>query len=108
MYTQLLSGNGNLIAPTEAHYGKHVYHIYAIRVKNRDGLIAKLGEKEIGTNIHYPVPVHLQQAYSSMGLREGSFPVAERCASEFVSLPMFPELSAEQIKYVCDEVTRAL
>ena len=108
MYTQLLSGNGNLIAPTEADYGKHVYHIYAIRVKNRDGLIAKLGEKEIGTNIHYPVPVHLQEAYSSMGLREGSFPVAERCASEFVSLPMFPELSAEQIKYVCDEVTRAL
>ena len=108
MYTQLLSGNGNLIAPTEADYGKHVYHIYAIRVKNRDGLIAKLGEKEIGTNIHYPVPVHLQQAYSSMGLREGSFPVAEHCASEFVSLPMFPELSSEQIKYVCDEVTRAL
>ena len=108
MYTQLLSGNGNLIAPTEADYGKHVYHIYAIRVKNRDGLIAKLGEKEIGTNIHYPVPVHLQQAYSAMGLREGSFPVAERCASEFVSLPMFPELSSEQIKYVCDEVTRAL
>jgi dTDP-4-amino-4,6-dideoxygalactose transaminase len=108
MYAQLLSGNGNLIAPTEAHYGKHVYHIYAIRVKNRDGLIAKLGEKEIGTNIHYPVPVHLQQAYSSMGLREGSFPVAERCASEFVSLPMFPELSAEQIAFVADEVKKNL
>jgi dTDP-4-amino-4,6-dideoxygalactose transaminase len=107
-YTQLLSGNGSVIVPSEAGYGKHVYHIYAIRVKNRDGLIAKLGEKEIGTNIHYPVPVHLQQAYSSMGLREGSFPVAERCAAEFVSLPMFAELSSEQIGFVADEVKKNL
>jgi dTDP-4-amino-4,6-dideoxygalactose transaminase len=73
-------------------------------VKDRDGLIAKLGEKEIGTNIHYPVPVHLQQAYSSMGLREGSFPVAERCAVEFVSLPMYPELAADQVAFVAGEV----
>ena len=107
-YTQLLSGNGSVIVPSEAGYGKHVYHIYAIRVKNRDDLIAKLGEKEIGTNIHYPVPVHLQQAYSSMGLREGSFPVAERCAAEFVSLPMFAELSSEQIGFVADEVKKNL
>jgi dTDP-4-amino-4,6-dideoxygalactose transaminase len=103
-YTQLLSGNGSMIGPSEADYGKHVYHVYAIRVKDRDGLIAKLGEKEIGTNIHYPVPVHLQQAYSSMGLREGSFPVAERCAVEFVSLPMYPELAADQVAFVAGEV----
>jgi dTDP-4-amino-4,6-dideoxygalactose transaminase len=107
-YTELLSGNGSMIVPFETGYGKHVYHIYAIRLKDRDGLIAKLGEKEIGTNIHYPVPVHLQQAYISMGLREGSFPVAERCAAEFVSLPMYPELTADQVKYVCDEIARLL
>jgi len=106
LYNESLKGTPGVILPQEVDYAKHVYHIYAIRVKERDALISKLGEKEIGTNIHYPVPVHLQQAYSSMGLREGSFPAAERCAAEFVSLPMFPELTAEQIRYVSDEVKK--
>jgi len=104
LYNQLLSGTQEIIIPTEMDYARHVYHVYALRVKNRDALIAALGEKGIGTNVHYPVPVHLQNAYASMGLKEGTYPVAEKCASEFISLPMFAELTEEQISYVAEQV----
>ena len=104
IYNQLFAGFGSVVTPVEMDYGKHVYHVYALRVKNRDGLISALAEKGIGTNIHYPVPIHLQDAYSFLGLKKGSFPVAEKCASEFVSLPMFAELTGEQIQYVADAV----
>jgi dTDP-4-amino-4,6-dideoxygalactose transaminase len=108
LYNKLLTGIDKAILPTELAYGKHVYHVYAIRLKNRDNLISALGEKGIGTNIHYPVPVHLQNAYEFLGIKQGAYPVAERCASEFVSLPMFAELSEEQIGYVCDEVKKVI
>jgi dTDP-4-amino-4,6-dideoxygalactose transaminase len=84
------------------HYSHHVYHIFAIRVPNPQEFIAALGDQGIGCGIHYPVPVHLQAAYASMGLGKGSFPVAERCAVELVSLPMYAELKDEQISYVAD------
>jgi dTDP-4-amino-4,6-dideoxygalactose transaminase len=106
LYDTFLDGAKGIIAPKEMPYAKHVYHIYAVRVQNRDAVIAALGEKGIGTNIHYPVPIHLQDAYSFLGLKAGTCPVAEKCASEFVSLPMFPELSAEQIEYVCSELRK--
>ena len=96
IYNQLFAGFGSVVTPIEMDYGKHVYHVYALRVKNRDGLISALAEKGIGTNIHYPVPVHLQDAYSFLGLKKGSFPVAEQCAAEFVSLPMFAELTGSR------------
>jgi dTDP-4-amino-4,6-dideoxygalactose transaminase len=106
-YGKFLSGAvDNVILPAEADYAEHVYHIYAIRVKDRDALMAGLGEKGIATGIHYPVPLHLTGAYRSLGYREGDFPVAERCAGEFVSLPMFPELSEEQIGYVAETIKR--
>jgi dTDP-4-amino-4,6-dideoxygalactose transaminase len=106
LYDELLRSVTGVVAPKEAGYGKHVYHIYAVRVPNRDALIASLAEKEIYCGIHYPIPVHLLDAYKSLNLREGSFPVAEKCASEFVSLPMFPELSAGQIERVVEEFKR--
>ena len=90
--------------PTEAGYGKHVYHIYAIRVADRDRLIAALAKKDIHCGIHYPIPVHLLDAYKSLDLGEGSFPVAEKSATEFVSLPMFAELTREQISQVTTEL----
>ena len=108
LYNELLSDVDGIITPHEADYAKHVYHIYAIRVKNRDELIEKLAEKEIFCGIHYPVPLHLQEAYSFLGLSKGSFPVAEKCAAEFVSLPMFPELTEAQIKYTTDEIKKLL
>ncbi len=74
IYNEFFAGFGSVVTPTEMDYGKHVYHVYALRVKNRDGLIGALGEKGIGTNIHYPVPVHLQNAYSFLGLKQGSLP----------------------------------
>jgi dTDP-4-amino-4,6-dideoxygalactose transaminase len=104
LYTQALAGVKGVTTPTEAAWAKHVFHVYAIRAANPGALISALGEKEIGTNIHYPLPVHLQEAYASLGLGKGSFPVAERCAAEFVSLPMFPELTPEQINFVAGEV----
>lgn len=96
-------GNG-IILPLEAPYAKHVYHIYAIRTANRDALIDALAQKNIYCGIHYPVPLHLQEAYGFLQLNEGSFPVTEKCAQEIVSLPMFAELSRQQIEYVCQEI----
>jgi dTDP-4-amino-4,6-dideoxygalactose transaminase len=67
-----------------------------------------LAEKGIGSGVHYPLPVHLQEAYRSLGYRVGSFPVAERCAMEFVSLPMFPELAPAQVEIVVEAVKEAI
>ena len=84
-----------------------MYHIYGIRVQNRDALISALAEKDIFCGIHYPVPVHLQDAYASLMLAEGSFPVAEKCAKEYVSLPMFSELTKDQIDTVVKRMIEA-
>jgi len=100
IYREQLSGVDGVILPTEMDYAQHIYHIYAVRVRNRDAFMASLTENGIGCGIHYPVPVHLQQAYNFMGMKKGKFPVAEKCADEVVSLPMFPELTKEQIEYV--------
>ncbi|CAN5658848.1 DegT/DnrJ/EryC1/StrS family aminotransferase [soil metagenome] len=101
-YERLLSEVEEIITPDVQPYAKHVFHIYAVRVQRRDEVIAFLEENGIGCAVHYPVPVHLQEAYSSLGYGEGSFPVAERAASEFLSLPMFPELTSEQVALVAD------
>jgi dTDP-4-amino-4,6-dideoxygalactose transaminase len=107
-YSRDLQEIGELTTPVCAPWAQHVYHVYAIRVKNRDDLIRTLADRGIGTGIHYPVPIHLQKAYLGLGRRQGAFPVAERCASEFVSLPMFPELSSEQIGYVVEAIKEAV
>jgi len=104
IYDELIAEVDGVITPSQADYSKHVYHIYAIRVQNRDALINALTEKDIHCGIHYPVPVHLQEAYQSLRLRKGSFPVAEKCAEELVSLPMFPELTREQIEHVAKQI----
>jgi len=107
LYSELLQGVKGIILPTEADYARHVYHLYAIRVKERDQLISQLAERQIFCGIHYPIPLHLQKAYESLGFPTGRFPVAEQCASEFVSLPMYPELTDDQIAYV-SETLKAL
>lgn len=103
-YTNGLSPIKDIILPREESYAKHVYHIYAIRVKDRDNLISYLKDKGISCGIHYPIPIHLQEAYSFMNLKKGSFPVSEACATEFVSLPIYPELSEQQVSYVIDSI----
>jgi dTDP-4-amino-4,6-dideoxygalactose transaminase len=107
-YDELLRDVPGVIVPVEAPYAKHVYHIYAIRVADRDRLIASLAEKDIHCGIHYPIPVHLLDAYKSLNLGVGSFPVAEKSAAEFVSLPMFAELTQEQIETVGKEIRSEL
>jgi dTDP-4-amino-4,6-dideoxygalactose transaminase len=104
LYDQLLGETEEIITPCEGPHNRHVYHIYAVRVKERNQILQALAERGISCAIHYPIPVHLQEAYQFLGHTEGSFPVAERCAEEFLSLPMFPELTTEQIHSVADEL----
>jgi len=99
---------GGLLTPVQASWARHVYHVYAIRVSNRDEVIKCLADRGIGTGIHYPVPVHLQEAYRSLGYKRGDFPVAERCAAQFVSLPMYPELTEAHLETVIDGVRDAV
>lgn len=103
-YTELLAGEEHVITPFESPDGTHVYHVYAIRVRDRDAILKAMGDRGIGCGIHYPVPIHLQEAYRSLGYGPGSFPIAEKCANEFLSLPMFPELRPDQIETVVDEL----
>lgn len=105
MYNKLLTDEENLILPEEADGNEHVYHIYAVRSPQRDALIAYLHNKNIYCGIHYPVPVHLTEAYRHLGHAQGSFAVAEKCSQEIVSLPMFPELTNEQLEYVANNIS---
>jgi len=103
-YNELLSAVKGVTIPVEADFAKAVYHLYVILADDRDGLQKYLNEKGIGTGLHYPVPLHLQKAYSYMGYKAGAFPVSESLSKRLLSLPMFPELTKEEIKYVCDSV----
>lgn len=98
-YNDLLGNVNGVVIPGEAPFSRHVYHLYVIRVKDRDALIAALAGKDVHCGIHYPIPLHLQDAYQFLGKRKGSFPIAEKSASEFVSLPMFPELTQVMIEH---------
>jgi dTDP-4-amino-4,6-dideoxygalactose transaminase len=108
LYSRLLGSMKKITVPFESDYAKHVYHIYSIRVDNRDEMIKSLAQKNVFCGIHYPVPLHLQDAYKSLGYGKGSFPVAEKCAEQIVSLPMFAELTSEQIETVSNEINLLL
>ena len=99
-YNQAFAGIDEVLTPFEAKYARHVYHVYAVRVQERDAVLRHLQEKGVGCAVHYPVPVHLQEAGRNLGSTKGAFPIAEKLADEFLSLPMFPELTEEQIEYV--------
>jgi dTDP-4-amino-4,6-dideoxygalactose transaminase len=107
-YDRALNSIETVITPWHDTHVRHVYHIYAIRVQDRDEVMQSLAEKRIGCGIHYPVPIHLQGAYRNLGYQEGAFPIAERCAAEFLSLPMFPELTPEQVELVIQGVKEAV
>ena len=107
-YLELLSDLESVVLPYAAPDRSHVWHIFAIRLRERDEIMRILGERNIGCGIHYPVPVHLQEAYQSLNYSSGSFPVAEKCAEEFLSLPMYPELKNEQLEYVASVLREVL
>jgi dTDP-4-amino-4,6-dideoxygalactose transaminase len=93
-----------LIPPYVPHWAKPVYHLYIARASKRDELQKYLGEKGIGTGLHYPIPLHLQNAYSGNSFNKGDYPVTEKVSKEILSLPMFPELNQEQIEYVVEKI----
>jgi dTDP-4-amino-4,6-dideoxygalactose transaminase len=97
-----------IVAPVEAPWSKGVYHLYVVRVQEREALQGALAEAGIGTGIHYPIPLHLQKAYQHLNYKKGDFPVTERLAAEIVSLPMFPQLNAGQQDQVVSEVKKFL
>jgi dTDP-4-amino-4,6-dideoxygalactose transaminase len=107
-YDDLLKGTAGLVLHPPAAVSKHVYHLYVIRVREQDRVIRAMAERGISCGIHYPVPIHLQKAYAFLGLATGSFPIAEQCCHELVSLPMFPELTGEQIEAVATELKAVL
>lgn len=94
----------SVVVPREAGWTKGVYHLYVVRVKEREGLQAHLGEAGIGTGIHYPIPLHLQKAYVHLGYKKGDFSVTERVASEILSLPMFPQMREDEQMDVVNQV----
>jgi dTDP-4-amino-4,6-dideoxygalactose transaminase len=103
-YTAGLAGVEGIQLPFEAEFAKSVYHLYVIHVDRRDQLQQFLNEKGIATGMHYPMPLHLQNAYADMGLKEGAFPMSEYSARRLISLPMFAELTTGQMDYVIDSV----
>ncbi len=108
LYNKYLAGSG-IRTPSEQSGTKHVFHQYTIRVKNRDAVKQKLDAGSITSSmIYYPVPLHLQAAYKDLGMKPGSLPVSEQAAREVLSLPMYPELTEEQIKKVADAVKKSL
>jgi len=89
-------------APAEMDYARHVYHLYVIRVMQRDELQEALKKNNIFTGIHYPIPVHLQKAHADLGYERGNFPLTEQVAEEILSLPMYAELTNAEIEFVCE------
>jgi dTDP-4-amino-4,6-dideoxygalactose transaminase len=108
LYDELLADEPLVIRPFARPECTHVYHIYAVRVPNRDAVMEKMAARGVRCGIHYPVPIHLQKAYSFLGLKAGSFPVAERCAQEFLSLPMYPEIHQDQVEFVVNTLKESL
>jgi dTDP-4-amino-4,6-dideoxygalactose transaminase len=101
-YTEQLSGIDDLVLPQLAAQATSVFHLYVIRTTRRNELQQYLQSKGIGTLIHYPVPPHLQKAYAALNYRKGDFPLAEMIAETCLSIPMYPGLTDEEIRYVCD------
>ena len=102
-YNELLAGS-DIVTPAARPYNRHVYHCYVVRTPRRDELAAHLTAAGIGVVIHYPLPLHLQPAYRSLGYGPGSLPVSEACAQQVISLPMYPELTDAQIERVTTAV----
>lgn len=103
-YNRLLASNEAVSLPYEPSWSRAVYHLYVIRADDRDGMMNHLKKAGIGTGIHYPIPLHLQRAYVSLNYCLEDFPVARQVAGEIVSLPMFPQLSADQQARVAEEI----
>jgi dTDP-4-amino-4,6-dideoxygalactose transaminase len=103
-YNKLLSSINDTSLPYEPSWSRAVYHLYVIRTGDREGMMNHLKMAGIATGIHYPIPLHLQNAYTSLSYIPGDFPVAERAASEIISLPMYPQLEPHQQERIAAEI----
>ena len=112
-YREVLGNHERITLPKELVGNKHVYHLYVIRIntndqqknqKLRDNLQSYLQENKISTGLHYPVPLHLQNCFNHLGYKRGDFPETEKLAESGLSLPIFPELSDNQIEYVAEKI----
>lgn len=104
-YFELMSDVNRIILPKISNDCLSVFHLFVIQIENRNAVAQALAEKGIGTGLHYPVPLHLQKAYTNLNLTEGTFPETESCSKRLLSLPMYPELTEDQISYVCECLT---
>lgn len=102
-YAEMLDGLP-LVTPTTAGYAEHIFHLYVVRVFDRESLMEYLKERGIATGLHYPIPIHLQPAYAELGYGRGDFPVTEAYAETIVSLPIFPELDDDKVAYVAGAI----
>lgn len=107
-YSELLSEVPELKVPFVPSYNKHVFHLYVVQVEQRNKVINYLKSEGIQTMIHYPTPLHLQKAYTNLGYKKGDFPVSEALCNKVVSIPIYPELTEQQVSYVCDSLCEAL
>ncbi len=107
-YGDLLSGCADVALPRTIPGNEHVWHLYVVRVPDRDRVLKELHAAGVGAGIHYPVPIHLTAAFAGLGYGQGSFPVAERTAGGLLSLPLFPEITADQQERVVSALTSAL
>lgn len=107
-YDELLSACDAVVRPRTLEGNEHVWHLYTVRVPDRDRVLKELHAAGIGAGIHYPVPIHLTPAFAGLGYAEGAFPVAERTARELLSLPMFPEITTAQQERVVSTLISAL
>ncbi|MFA5373826.1 MAG: DegT/DnrJ/EryC1/StrS family aminotransferase [Candidatus Omnitrophota bacterium] len=103
-YDRLLKDVPGVVLPYTARCSSHIYHIYAVRVKNRDKLVEHLKASGIGVMVNYPIPLHLQEVYKGLGYKKGDFPQAEQVSKEIISLPMHPYLAKREIKYVVEKI----
>ena len=106
-YQERLAGVGDLVMLTERDYGTSAWHLFPVRTAARERIFEKFAAANIARAIHYPIPIHLQEAYAGLGLRAGSFPVAERAAQTLLSLPLYPELTDDQQEQVIEAVRAA-
>ncbi len=104
LYNELLGDVEGVVTPYEPRWVRAVYHLYVIRTRERDELQDFLSASRISTGLHYPVPLHLQEAYAGLGYRRGDFPVSEKIAGEILSLPMYPGLAEEQQRRVAERI----
>ena len=107
-YHTLLAGLDDVVQPQTLDGNEHVWHLYVVRVPDRDRVLKELQAAGIGAGIHYPVPIHLSEAFAGLGYAEGAFPVAERAARELLSLPLFAEITAGQQEQVALALKSAL